>query len=96
MWERRLSPFSTDKDCAVSQSFFYGGFKMSSFKAAPAFGGKHNTQHYYTCINSILAVLRPASSLRVIGNHLNTHGFKTPSGLEWNRDRVATYIRNNK
>jgi hypothetical protein len=69
---------------------------MSSFKAAPGFGSKHNLPHFYTTVNSVIAVLRPASSLRLIANHLNAHGFRTPSGLEWNRDRVATYIRNNK
>lgn len=69
---------------------------MTAFKAAPTFGGKHNTAHFYTMVNSILAVLRPASSLRTIAAYLNSHGFRTPSGLEWTRDRVAQYIRNNK
>jgi hypothetical protein len=67
---------------------------MSTFKAAPAFGGKHNLPAYYATVDSIIAVLRPASSLRLIAAHLNTHGFKTPSGMDWSRDRVANYIRN--
>jgi hypothetical protein len=66
---------------------------MTTFKAAPAFGGKHNTPAYYATLDSIIAVLRPASSLRLIANHLNAHGFKTPTNLDWSRDRAANYIR---
>ena len=68
---------------------------MNSFKAAPAFAGRHNTPEYYTMVSSILSVLRGKSTLRTQADHLNGAGFLTPSGMPWTRTRVADYIRNN-
>jgi hypothetical protein len=67
---------------------------MSNFKAVPAFSAKLNVPSYYATLDSIIALLRPAASLRTIGEHLNAHGFTTPRGLQWNRERVSNYIRN--
>lgn len=66
---------------------------MLTVKANPGFGAKLNTPTYYTQVKQIIAVLRPASSLRVICNHLNAQEFKTPTGLVWTRDRLANFIR---
>jgi hypothetical protein len=66
---------------------------MPNFKAVPAFSAKLNVPSYYTTLDSIISVLRPASSLRIIARHLNLHGFRTPAGLEWNRERVSNYLR---
>lgn len=59
----------------------------------PSFGSKLNTQEYYSSINSIIAVLRPLSTLRTIALQLNTANFSTPSGLSWNRGRVANFLQ---
>jgi hypothetical protein len=67
---------------------------MSALHATPRFGGKLNNPAYYDSVSGVIRVLRPASSLRIIANHLNKAGFQTPSGLVWNRERVANYIRN--
>jgi hypothetical protein len=77
------------------QSFLpIGALRMSTQLAPPSFGGKLNTSSYYANVNSIISVLRGASTLRTIAAHLNGMGFLTPSGLVWSRERVATYIRN--
>lgn len=62
---------------------------------APLFGGKVNHETYYVAVSSIVSKLRPTSSLRTIANCLNQSGYKTPTGLIFTRDRVATYIKNN-
>lgn len=62
---------------------------------APAFGGRLNNDAYYANVSSIIALLRPMSSLRIIAEHLTRSGFRTPAGLEFNRDRVANFIKNN-
>jgi hypothetical protein len=67
---------------------------MSTLQATPSFGGRLNNQSYYDAVSGIIRVLRPASSLRIIANHLNKAQFLTPSGLPWNRDRVANFLRN--
>jgi hypothetical protein len=67
---------------------------MSASNASPAFGGKLKNDAFYTAVNGIINVLRPASSLRVIATHLTNAGFQTPTGLPWNRHRVSDYIRN--
>lgn len=66
---------------------------MSVLHAKPAFGGKKKTDQYYDAVNGIIKVLRSASTLRTIAQHLNSAGFRTPSDLIWDRQRVATYLR---
>lgn len=61
--------------------------------AKPAFGGRHKTPDWYEQVNSVIRVLREHSTLRVIANHLNAQLFTTPSGLEWNRERLAAYLK---
>lgn len=67
---------------------------MSILIVKPTFGGRLNTPQYYSSVDSICRMLRPAATLRTIANHLNAAGFKTPSGLIWDRQRVANYLRN--
>ena len=66
---------------------------MPNSNAPCSFGGRLKTAEYYSQIASIIGVLRPMSSLRVIANHLNSEGFKTATGLDWTRDRLANHIR---
>jgi hypothetical protein len=66
---------------------------MHALQAKPAFGGKKKTNQYYEACNGIINVLRSTSTLRTIAQHLNSAGFRTPSDLIWDRQRVATYLR---
>jgi hypothetical protein len=61
----------------------------------PSFGGRLRTENYYTNISNVIRILRGRSSLRVIAMHLNSQGFTTPTGLPFNRDRLARYIKSN-
>ncbi|MQA37849.1 hypothetical protein [Rugamonas aquatica] len=67
---------------------------MPALQAPPTFGGKLNNDRYYEAVMNTINALRPASSLRAIANHLTAAGFLTPTGLPWNRLRVAAFIRN--
>jgi hypothetical protein len=69
---------------------------MSDLKARPSFGGRLNVSQYYEALSSCIQVLRPVATLRVIAAHLNAASFQTPSGKPWTKERVATYIHNNK
>lgn len=64
--------------------------------AAPGFGSKLKTEDYYSQVQAIIAVLRGHSTLRTIASHLTAQGFTTPSGLAWTRDRLATFLKQNK
>ena len=66
---------------------------MPVLTARPQFGGKLNVDSYYREVNAVIKVLRPTASLRIISEHLNGQGFKTPTGLDWNRDRLANHIK---
>lgn len=66
---------------------------MTTPQSRPQFGGKLKQAAYYSSVNSILSVLRPTATLRVMSEHLNRAGFTTPSGLVWTRSRVASYLR---
>ncbi|WP_156885829.1 recombinase family protein [Massilia niastensis] len=63
--------------------------------ARPEFGGRLKSPEYYEQVNSVIRVLREHSTLRVISNHLNAQLFKTPSGKEWNRERLSAYLKSN-
>jgi hypothetical protein len=65
---------------------------MTALLATPRFGGPRNVPSYYAALNDIIRTLRPASTLRTVCYHLNAQGFKTPSGLEWTRERLAGYL----
>lgn len=69
---------------------------MSARSAIPRFGAPYCTPAYYQTVDGILAVLRPCSTLRTIAAHLTAQNLRTPSGLSWDRRRVASYIRNRK
>lgn len=61
--------------------------------ALPGFGTPKQLPEFYKSVSSIIAVLKPYSTLRTIGNHLNAQGFTTPMGKPWNRQAVANFIR---
>lgn len=61
--------------------------------AIPGFGTPKRTPEYYAQVSAIIAVLRPYSTLRTISNHLNAQGFRAPSGMEFNKQAVANFMR---
>jgi hypothetical protein len=66
---------------------------MSTLYAKPGFGTPKMAPAYYEQIDGIIRVLRPMSTLRIIATHLTNAGFRTPNGLSWDRQKVATYLR---
>lgn len=69
---------------------------MTEHHARPSFGGKTRTDEYYKQVNAIVATLQPTASQRVIAEHLNRFGFRTPRNLPWDRQRLANYLRNTR
>jgi hypothetical protein len=65
-------------------------------KRIPGFGQKLMNDDYFVAVNSIIAVLRPHSTLRTIAGALAQQGFTTPSGLPFTRERLASYLKMNK
>jgi hypothetical protein len=72
------------------QLSFEGGFYMP---VRPTFGGRKQHSTYYGAVNAIVCQLRETHTLRAISETLNGSGFTTPSGLPFNRLRLANYIR---
>jgi hypothetical protein len=66
---------------------------MTTLLAQPRFGGKRNVDTYYEAVTNVVRHMRPTSTLRAICYQLNAFGYKTPSGLEFTRDRLANFIR---
>ena len=67
---------------------------MSVIKSCPpSFGGRHNTASYYEDVSRCIASMRGKFTLRAMCFHLSAQGYKTPSGLEFNRSRLANFIR---
>lgn len=65
---------------------------MTALLATPRFGGPRNVQSYYDSVNNIVRQMRPTRTLRAICHQLNAENYKTPSGLEWTRERLAGYL----
>lgn len=65
----------------------------STHDARPAFGKPIKTQEYYDLVNATCRSLRPMATLRVIAQHLAALGLKTPRGMDWDRQKLATYLR---
>ena len=67
---------------------------MSTLQAKPGFGTPKMEPAYYEMCDSIVRTLRPMATLRTIAQHLTSAGFRTPNGHSWDRQKVATYLRN--
>ena len=61
--------------------------------AIPGFGTPKNLPQYYELISAQISVLRPYSTLRTISDHLNAQGFRAPSGMKFNKQAVANFMR---
>lgn len=64
----------------------------NQFAIQPSFGGKLQSPEFYSGVNSIVATLRNVATLRTIAEALNQAGFSTPSGMIWNKSRLANYL----
>jgi hypothetical protein len=62
-------------------------------QAVPGFGSPKQTPEYYETISAQISILRPYSTLRTISGHLNSQHFRAPSGMKWNKQAVANFIR---
>lgn len=67
---------------------------MPSVVAVPAFGARICVPAYYAAVSAIYRHMSGTSTLRQICFQLNAENYRTPSGLEWNRSRLANFIRN--
>lgn len=65
---------------------------QDQFAIQPSFGGKLQSPEFYSSVNSIIATLRNVATLRTISDALNQAGFSTPSGMIWNKGRLANYL----
>ena len=59
----------------------------------PTFGGRLRASAYYTQVLSFVTPLRETQTLSAICAALNTAGLTTPSGLAWNKVRLANFLR---
>lgn len=66
---------------------------MTNYIAQPKFGAKRMVPEFYFAIDSVVNTLRPYATLRTIADALNKAELPTPSGLLWNKDRLAAYLR---
>lgn len=66
---------------------------MSEIKSCPQFGGKLNVSTYYENVSRIINHMRGKFTLRAICYQLNAENYRTPTGLEFNRSRLANFIR---
>lgn len=58
-----------------------------------SFGGKHQPDTYYQEVLAFIFKLKPVSTLRSLSDALNEAGFTTPTGLAWDKPRLANFIR---
>jgi hypothetical protein len=63
--------------------------------AAPGYGAKLKMPEFYALLNSTINVLRGRVSLAVIAQHLANQKLETPSGKDWTKDRLASYLKSN-
>lgn len=63
-------------------------------RAAPAFHGKHRLPAYYEALATQIKLHRRTITLRELAEKLNAARLTTPTGLLWDRARLANHIRN--
>lgn len=69
---------------------------LERFQTRPRFGGKLLSAEFYSQLDSVILSMRPHTTQRAIANRLNELSLTTPTGLPFNRNRLAAYIRNAK
>lgn len=63
-------------------------------RISPSFSGKLMNETWYRDISGMIRTLRPHTSLSQIALHLQRMGFRTATGLDWDKSRVNGFIRN--
>ena len=66
---------------------------MLNPQARPAFASKKMQPDYYVQIQSFIKSLQSTKTLRQIADLLNQAGYRTPSGLPFDRQRAANIMR---
>ena len=63
-------------------------------RVAPAFHGKQRSAAYYENLTTQIKLHRRTMTLRELAERFNSKLMTTPTGLIWNRARLANFIRN--
>lgn len=64
----------------------------NQYAVPPSFGGRLQTPEFYASVNGVINTLRKVASLRTIAEALNQAGLSTPTGMTWNKGRLANYL----
>ncbi len=65
---------------------------MDTFIQRPAFGKPRMSPGYFDEVDQIIATLRDTATLNAIAMYLNKCNFTTPTGMDWDRNRLSSYI----
>lgn len=68
---------------------------MHEERATPAFHGKLRQPEFYEAAVTIIKRHRRLVTLREVAEKLNAANLTTPTGLSWNRARLANFIIGN-
>lgn len=66
---------------------------MLNQEARPQFGAHKMQPAYYSQVAAFAQSLRPTKTLRQIAEMLNAAGYRSPTGLPFDRQRVANFMR---
>jgi len=69
---------------------------MHDQRATPGFHAKLRTPEYYETVITTIKQHRRQVTLREVAAKLNAKSLTTPTGLIWDRQKLASFIRNNK
>jgi len=66
---------------------------MPVMPVRPRFGGPLQNPDYYLAVSAVCNVLREYSTIATMAAHLTAQGFRSPSGREWNKSRLVSFLR---
>ena len=66
---------------------------MTNQDIKPTFGGRKKAPSYYVAVLAFVQSLQPTKTLRQISELLNQAGYRTPTGLLFDRQAVANVKR---
>lgn len=68
---------------------------MDDYKAAPGFHARLRLPLYYEIVATTVRQLRRTTTLREMAVQLNAKQLTSPTGKPWDRQKLASFIRNN-
>ena len=68
---------------------------MYDQRATPAFHGRLRQPDFYAAVVAVIKRHRRLMTLREVATKLNAASLTTPTGLSWNRARLANFIIGN-